>query len=212
MVTLQQIIQATPAAKLRAAQYIQPLNAAMDKYGINTPLRQAAFLSQCFHESGNLASVEEGLNYRAERLMVVWPSRFPTLAIAKQYAGDPVKLANRVYANRMGNGDEASGDGYRHIGAGLIQLTGKDNQFHYALEAQQDLLTIGQYLRTPEGACDSAAWFWQACNANKYADIPDFDGVCDVVNLGRKTGKVGDSVGYAHRLELYNAFKKSLGA
>jgi putative chitinase len=212
MITLAQIVCATPAAKLRAAMYVKALNDAMEKYEINTPLRQAAFLSQCFHESGNLSKVEEGLNYSAQRLTEVWPKRFPTLAIAQQYAGNPSKLANKVYADRMGNGDEASGDGYRYIGAGLIQLTGKDNQFLYALQADRDVLTIGDYLRTPEGACDSAAWFWSLVGASAYADKEDFDGVCDLINLGRKTGKVGDSIAYADRLKLYNAFKKVLGA
>jgi putative chitinase len=212
MITLQQIISATPVAKLRAAQFLPALNAAMDKYGINTPLRQAAFLAQCFHESGCLACVEENLNYRAETLMRVWPKRFPTLAIAQQYAGSPVKLANKVYADRMGNGPEASGDGYRFRGAGLIQLTGKQNQSQYALQARRDVLTIGEYLRTPEGACDSAAWFWQRCGATAKADLGDFDGVSDLINIGRKTDKEGDAVGYADRLRLYNAFKKVLGA
>lgn len=211
MITLAQIISATPAAKLRAAQYVQHLNAAMGKYGINTPLRQAAFLAQIFHESGNLTAVEENLNYRAETLVRVWPSRF-NLTTAKEYAGNPVKLANKVYANRMGNGDEASGDGHKFRGAGLIQLTGKDNQYRYALQADVDLLAVGDYLRTPEGACDSAAWFWSECGANKYADKGDLDGVSDLINLGRKTEKVGDAIGYAHRLELYNAFKKAIGA
>jgi putative chitinase len=212
MLTLQQIIQATPAAKLRAAQYVPALNAAMVKYEINTPLEQAAFLAQIFHETGNLATVEEGLNYSAKRLTEVWPSRFPSLAVATPYANNPEKLANKVYANRMGNGDEASGDGFRHRGAGCIQLTGKHNQFRYALQADVDLLTVGDYLRTPEGATDSAAWFWRDCGASKYALIGNLDGVSDLINLGRKTEKVGDAIGYAHRLQLYIAFKKVLGA
>lgn len=212
MISLAQVVIATPAAKLRAAQYVQFLNGAMDKYKINTPIRQAAFLSQVFHESGMLASVEENLNYRAETLMRVWPSRFPTLALAQQCAGNPVKLANKVYANRMGNSDEASGDGYLYRGAGFIQLTGKDNQFLYALQADRDVLTIGQYLRSPEGACDSAAWFWNLSGCNAYADKGDFDGVCDLINLGHKTSKEGDAIGFDYRKQLYNEFKKVMGA
>lgn len=211
MITLQQIIQATPAAKLRAATYVAPLNAAMEKFGINTPLEQAAFLAQIFHESANLTAFEENLNYKAETLMRVWPKRFPTLESALPYARNPKKLANKVYANRMGNGDEASGDGYKFRGAGAIQLTGKDNQYACALELDIDLLTIGDYLRTIEGACMSAAWFWRRCGASKYAAKGDFDGVSDVINIGRKTEKEGDAIGYAHRLELYKAFKKALG-
>jgi putative chitinase len=212
MVTLQQIILATPAAKLRAAQFVQPLNDAMQKYGISTPLNQAAFLANVFHESGCLAKLEEGLNYSAQRLTEVWPTRFPNLTIAKEYAGNPEKLANRVYADRMGNGPESSGDGFAHRGAGLIQLTGKDNQFKYALEADVDLLTVGDYLRTTQGACDSAAWFWKVCGASAKATSGDFDGACDLVNIGRKTAKEGDAIGYADRLKLYQAFKTVLGA
>lgn len=212
MITLQQIVQAVPAIpKLRAAQFVPALNAAMDKYGITQPLDVAAFLANVFHETGELASLEEGLNYRAERLMVVWPSRFPNLTVAKQYANNPQKLANKVYADRMGNGPESSGDGWAHRGSGAIQLTGKDNQFRYALEADKDLLTIGDYLRSTEGACDSAAWFWATVKAGSRASTGDFDGACDLVNIGRKTVKEGDSIGYDHRLKLYKAFKNALG-
>jgi putative chitinase len=211
MVSLEQILQASPAAKLRASAFVQPLNTAMSKCGITTPQRQAAFLAQIFHESGSLAYVEENLNYREEVMMKVWPRRFPTLAAATPYARNPEKLANNVYANRMGNGDESSGDGWKYRGAGLIQLTGKDNQFAFAMEADVDLLNVGGYLRTTEGACASSAWFWQRSGASVYADKGDFDGVSDVVNTGRKTEKVGDSVGYADRLHLYNAFKRALG-
>lgn len=211
MITLQHIVSATPAAKLRASQFVQPLNDAMSKYKITSPLDQAAFLANVFHETGNLASLEEGLNYSAKRLTEVWPSRFPTLAVAQQYAGNPQKLANRVYADRMGNGPEASGDGWEHRGSGGIQLTGKDNQYKYALEADKDLLTIGEYLRGTEGACDSAAWFWSSVGCSAKASAGDFDGACDLVNIGKKTAKEGDSIGYAHRLKLYRAFKSELG-
>lgn len=211
MITLQQIVHATPAAKLRAAQFVQPLNDAMGKYGITQPLDVAAFLANVFHETGYLAKFEEGLNYSSKRLTEVWPSRFPTLAAAQPYANNPQKLANNVYANRMGNGPESSGDGWAHRGSGGIQLTGKDNQFRYALEADKDLLTIGDYLRSTEGACDSAAWFWASVKAGLRASTGDFDGACDLVNIGKKTVKEGDSIGYADRLKLYKAFKSALG-
>lgn len=200
------------ATNLRAAQFLQPLNLAMRKYSINTPLRQAAFLAQIMHESGNLSSLEENLNYSAKGLMETWPSRFPTLLIAQDYERKPEAIANRVYASRMGNRDETSGDGWKYRGAGLIQLTGKDNHLAYALGASVDVLTVSQWLRTTEGACDSCGWFWSVNKLDKWADAGDFDGVSDVINLGRKTAKVGDAIGYAHRLEMYNAFKKALGA
>lgn len=183
----------------------------MARYGITTPLRQAAFLAQIMHESGLLASTEENLNYSAKGLMATWPTRFPTLALAQAYERKPEKIANKVYASRMGNRDEASGDGWKYRGGGLIQLTGKDNHISYAMSADKDVLTVSEYIRTTEGACDVSGWFWQANSLNKFADVGDFDGVSDAINLGRKTAKVGDAIGYAHRLEMYNAFKKVLG-
>jgi putative chitinase len=184
----------------------------MQAYGITAPLRQAAFLAQVVHESGYLAATEENLNYSAQGLMKTWPTRFPTLSLAQVYERQPEKIANKVYANRMGNRDEASGDGWKFRGAGLIQLTGKDNHFSYALNADKDVLTVGEYMRSPEGACDVSGWFWQANSLSKLADIGDFDGISDLINLGRKTPQMGDAIGYAHRLEMYNAFKKVLGA
>ena len=212
MITLDQIIRATPSAKLRAAEFVKPLNAAMAKYDITTPLRQAAFLAQVFHESGNLAYIEENLNYSAKGLMSTWPTRFPTLAIAQVYERKPEKIANKVYANRMGNRGEDSGDGWKFRGAGLIQLTGKDNHLAYALKADKDVLTVGDYLRTTEGACDVSGAFWLTNSLNRIADKGDFDGISDTINIGRKTAKIGDAIGWAHRLEMYNAFKKALGA
>lgn len=208
MILLSQLLEAAPAAKLRAPLYIDALNATMKAYDISTPTRQAMFLAQIMHESGNLSSTEENLNYSAEGLMKTWPSRFPTLDIAQAYARKPEKIANKVYANRMGNRDETSGDGWKYRGAGLIQLTGKDNQLQYALEADRDVLTIGSYLRSHKGACDSSGWYWRACSLNRYADAGDFDGVCDIINIGRKTAREGDAIGYAHRLSLYKAFIK----
>jgi len=184
----------------------------MQKYEINTPLRQAAFLAQVVHESGYLAATEENLNYSAKGLMATWPTRFPTLAVAQAYERQPEKIANKVYASRMGNREESSGDGWKYRGAGLIQLTGKDNHLAYALGASVDVLTVSEYIRTNEGAADVSGWFWSVNGLSKWADVGDFDGVSDVINLGRKTAKVGDAIGYAHRLEMYNAFKKALGA
>ena len=105
----------------------EPLNAAMKEFGIDTPLRQAMFLAQCAHESGNFSTVEENLHYRAETLLKIFPKYYKTLAEAMAHAKKPELIANRVYSSRMGNGNEASGDGYRYRGRGLIQLTGNDN-------------------------------------------------------------------------------------
>lgn len=212
MITLEQALKAVPTAqKLRVASFLPHLIAAMKEFEINTPLRQAAFLAQIFHESGNLDKVEEGLNYSAEGLMRTWPSRFDR-ATAERYARKPEMIANKVYANRMGNRDEASGDGWKHRGAGLIQLTGKDNQFACAMAIGIDPTVVTDWLKTEEGAARSAGWFWKTNNLNKWADKGDIDGVSDVINIGRKTAEVGDAIGYAHRKILYDAFKRVLGA
>lgn len=212
MITVEQAIRAVPdVKKLRVALFIQHLNAAMVEFGIDTPLRQAAFLAQVFHEAGSGLVVEENLNYGAEGLRKTWPSRFDE-ATAKKYERKPEMIANKVYANRMGNGDEASGDGWEHRGAGLIQLTGKDNQYAAAMALNIDPERIGEYLRTEEGACRSAGWYWVRANCNKWADAGDFDGVSDAVNIGRKTEKVGDAIGYADRKALFDGFKRVLGA
>jgi putative chitinase len=212
VITLEQALKAVPqAAKLRVASFLPYLNSAMQEFEINTPLRQAAFLSQVFHESGNLSAVEENLNYGAAGLQATWPSRFDA-ATAAAYQRKPEKIANKVYANRMGNRDESSGDGWKYRGAGLIQLTGKDNQFACAMALNIDPTTVADWLKTEEGACRSAGHFWRTNNLNKWADKGDIDGVSDVVNLGRKTDKVGDAIGYAHRKALYDAFKRVLGA
>lgn len=210
MITLEQALKAVPtASKLRVALFLPYLNSAMKEFEIDTPLRQAAFLSQVFHESGSLSMVEEGLNYSAEALVRTWPTRF-TPDVAAAYHRQPEKIANKVYANRMGNRDEASGDGWKHRGAGLIQLTGKDNQFACAMALNVDPTIIAEWLKTEEGAARSAGYFWKVNNLNKWADKGDIDGVSDVVNMGRKTDKVGDSIGYSHRKALFEAFERVL--
>lgn len=212
MVTIDQLVSAVPTvSKVKASNFLSPLNAAMKEFGIDqTRKREAMFLAQVFHESGCLKYVEENLNYSAEALQRVWPSRFD-VNTAAAYARNPEKIANKVYANRMGNGDEASGDGWKHRGAGLIQLTGKDNQYACAtaLGVSNDL--VGEWLKTEVGASRSAAWFWNRAGLSSYADKGDFDSVCDLINLGHKTDKVGDSIGYADRLSLYQSFSKILG-
>ena len=123
-VTLELLREVCPKTKATVlAKYVEPLNKIGDHFDLfENPKRMAAFLAQIAHESGGFNFVKEGLNYSAASLRKTWPKRFTTLEIANQYARKPVKIANKVYANRMGNGDEASGDGYRYRGRGLIQL------------------------------------------------------------------------------------------
>jgi len=156
----------------------------LDDYDINTPLRVAHFVAQCAHESGNFVFIKENLNYRAAGLRKTFGKYFPTDELAKQYEKRPEKIANRVYANRMGNGDEASGDGYLYCGRGLIQLTGKDNYTFFAGSLGISTAEASEYLATFEGAVQSACWFWEQNNLNRFADANDVRGLTRAINGG----------------------------
>lgn len=173
------------------------------KYEIDTELRLAAFIAQCAHESGNFRILRENLNYRAESLMKTWPSRFPTLEIARQYARNPEKIANKVYANRMGNRDEASGDGWRYLGRGLIQLTGKENYQWFAASLEMDVEDLPEYMMTFEGAVQSACFYWESNNLNKFADNRDIKGLTKAIN--------GGYIGLEDRIKHYNHALHVLG-
>jgi putative chitinase len=160
------------------------LDQLLDDYEINTPLRVAHFVAQCAHESGNFVFIKENLNYKAASLMTVFKKYFPTADLAQQYEKRPEKIANRVYANRMGNGDEASGDGWRYCGRGLIQLTGKDNYTFFAGSLNITVEEASEYLATFEGAAQSACWFWEQNNLNRFADANDVKGLTKAINGG----------------------------
>lgn len=174
--------------------FVDPLNKAMEHFEINTPSRVAMFLAQVGHESGGLNHVRENLNYKAEQLTRVFPKYFRDRD-PHDYARQPEKIANLVYGNRMGNGDEDSGDGYKYRGRGLIQLTGHDNYKHFS-----DSMGIGideavAYLETPEGAAMSAAWFWNSRHLNAVADAGDVVKATKLIN--------GGNIGLKEREELY---------
>jgi putative chitinase len=160
------------------------LDKLLEDYDINTPQRVASFLAQCAHESNNFVFIKENLNYRAASLVKTFAKYFPDDATAAAYAGRPEKIANRVYANRMGNGDEASGDGYRYCGRGLIQLTGRDNYTFFAGSLGIPVEEASDYLATFEGAAQSACWFWETNNLNRYADSGDIKGLTKAINGG----------------------------
>ena len=149
-----------------------PLNQVFVKYDIGTPKRQAAFIGQCSVESNNFKTLEEDLSYSAEGLMRTWPSRFPDMDTAEKYANNPEKLANKVYAGRLGNTEE--GDGWKYHGRGLIQLTGRDNYKNCGQAIGMDLINNPDLLAQPEGAALSAAWFFNKHGLNQLADIGDF--------------------------------------
>jgi putative chitinase len=179
------------------------LEQALPDYDINTPPRVAAFVAQCAHESGGFRFLKENLNYKAESLSRVWPKYFKDPSVAKQYAHNQEAIANRAYANRMGNGNEASGDGWRFCGRGLIQLTGRSNYQAFADSIETDINDIHEYLATFEGAVQSACWFWENNNLNKWADAGD------ILTLTKKIN--GGTLGLAERQKHYEHALHVLG-
>lgn len=194
---LAQLLPGNPYIK----EWYRALSMILPDYNIDTPARVAAFIAQCAHESGNFKFLQENLNYRAESLMRVWPSRFPSMEVAQQYAMQPEKIANKVYSSRMGNGDEASGDGWRYLGRGLIQLTGKDNYSRFAQSIDTPLEEIPEYLKTFEGAVQSACWFWETNNLNQWADAGDILTLTKRIN-GGTIGLEDRKKHYAHALHV----------
>lgn len=190
--TAQLLSTCTGATLLRAGLFSSHLQAAMARWGIDTPARQAAFLAQIGHESMRLTRMEEALNYTAPRLTQVWPSRFPTLADAQPFAGRPEALANRVYGGRMGN--DQPGDGWRYRGRGLKQLTGRDNYTRYAQASGHDAVGNPDLLLTHALAADSAGWFWHWKGCNVFADKRDWAGLTRRIN--------GGTVGLQERIAL----------
>ena len=160
------------------------LNETFEHFDISTPARQAAFIGQCGHECANFRILEENLNYRAETLMKLWKSRFPTIEIANEYARNPKKIANKVYSSRMGNRDEASGDGYRFRGRGCIQLTGHANYFHAGQALGVDFVMQPELVATPMYAALTAGWFWDTHKLNQYADSKDYKTLTKKINGG----------------------------
>jgi putative chitinase len=169
----------------------------LPEYEINTPQRVAAFIAQCAHESGGFRALKENLNYKAASLRKVFPKYFPDDAIAARYANKQEMIANRVYANRMGNGPEESGDGFRYCGRGLIQLTGKNNYTLFAASVGiEDMEECVEYLGTFEGAIQSACWFWESNNLNQWADKGD------ILTLTKRIN--GGTIGLEDRIKHYN--------
>ena len=164
--------------------WAEPLAEVFHRYEINTPERQAAFIGQCAHESMNFKTLEENLSYSAEALMKTWPSRFPTMEVAKQYARNPEKIANKVYGGRMGNGTEETGDGWLYHGRGLIQLTGKDNYTLAGDALNMDFIHSPDYVLVPKYAALTAGWYWNKRQLNKEADAKDYPGMTKKINGG----------------------------
>ena len=181
--TQEQLQQIIPKNKYVSYWY-DALRQLLLQYEINTSERIAAFLAQCAHESGGFVFIKENLNYRWQSLRKVFPKYFPTDALAQQYEKQPQKIANRVYASRMGNGPEESGDGWRFCGRGLIQVTGRDNYSWFAASLQITPEEASEYMETFEGAAQSACWFWESNNLNQWADKQDILTLTKRINGG----------------------------
>jgi putative chitinase len=177
-------------------QWWHAISEILPEYGIDTPQRVAAFLAQCAHESGGFIFLKENLNYKAASLRKVFPKYFTDDATAARYANKPQMIANRVYANRMGNGPEESGDGWRYCGRGLIQLTGKDNYTFFAASLEIPIEEAAEYLETFEGAVQSACFFWEQNNLNQWADKGD------ILTLTKRIN--GGTIGLDDRIKHYN--------
>jgi len=202
-----EITQQQLSAMLPGNPYIEnwcnALNKILPDYDITTPARIAAFVAQTAHESGGYTALTENLNYRAESLCRVWPRYFDANT-AQLYAHKPEQIANRAYAMRMGNGDEASGDGWRYCGRGLIQLTGKSNYQAFADSIETPVDQIPEFLQTFEGAIQSACWFWETNNLNQYADSGDILTMTKRIN-GGTIGLEDRQKHYEHALQIFGA-------
>ncbi|MFX0282473.1 glycoside hydrolase family 19 protein [Pseudomonas aeruginosa] len=207
LITEQQLLQILPNAGHRAGFFVAALNAAMGRFGITSPVRVAAFLAQVGHESAHLTQLVENLNYSACGLAATWPSRYlgadgQPNALAQRLARNPQAIATNAYASRNGNGDEASGDGWRFRGRGLLQITGRANYRAVAGGLDQPLEVEPELLEQPEFAVLSAAWWWSTHGLNELADRGEFAAITRRINGGLN--------GHAERLALWERAKRVL--
>lgn len=184
MINKAQLAALAPSAQsVTLDTYVDAINKTFDKFQIVTKARQAMFLANILHETGELKSFSENLNYSSTALVSVWPSHFD-VSTAIKYQRNPQAIANRAYANRMGNGNEASGDGWKFRGRGCIQITGRSNYTALAHDMGMTLDDCVNWCATPLGAVESAGWFWNRGRCNSYADRGDVAGCRKVVNGG----------------------------
>lgn len=179
---LRRLCPSTPSTTLQ--QYVNPLNVILGVYEVNTKTRLAMFLAQVAEESGGFKYFIENLNYSADGLLRTFPSHFDA-STAAAYARQPERIANRAYANRLGNGNESSGDGWKFRGHGLIQLTGRANVTAFATGLGMSLEDTIAYLSTSEGATMAAAWYWQARKLNDVADTGNVSKITQLINGGQ---------------------------
>lgn len=194
---LQQIMPKAPSD--RAAAIVD----TMPRWEIHTPAREAAFLAQLAHESVELTRVEENLNYSAQALMRTWPNRFPTIQVAQQFHRQPQKIANQVYASRMGNGGSETGDGWMYRGRGPIQLTGRANYKTCGAAIGHDLEHFPELVLRATIGAEVACWFWYSHGLNDLADQGAFEKITRIINGGLN--------GQAERVHYWEKAKAVLG-
>lgn len=206
MITVSQLKQLLPKNP-----YVEHWHHALEQlfpdYEIDTPKRMAAFIAQCAHESGGFMVLKENLNYKAPSLRKLFHKYFLTDAIAQEYASKPNKqeaIASRIYANRMGNGDEASKEGWKFCGRGLIQLTGRSNYQAFADSLEMSIDDVPEYLATFEGAAQSACWYWETNKLNQWADKNDILTMTKRIN--------GGTIGLEDRIKHYEHALHIIGA
>lgn len=212
MITASILRAAVPSASTtNIERFAAPLADACAEFGIDTPARLAAFLAQVAHESGSLGRMVENLNYSAEGLRAVFPRYFSDPATALDFARQPQRIANRVYAGRLGNGDEAGGDGWRFRGRGLIQITGRENYRTCGAALGLDLDAAPELLEQPSAASRSAAWFWRSRDLNRLADAGDLQAITKRIN-GGLTGYADRKTHYAHALKAFGVPAETMEA
>lgn len=203
MATTRDVLISVGATAANADKFAAAIDATMAEFSISNDKRRAMFIAQIMHESGNLVFVKENLNYKASSLRAVFPKYFPDDATALAYERKPDRIGSRVYANRMGNGPESSGEGFKFCGRGLIQITGKENYINCGAKLGKDLVADATYLETPEGAARSAGWFWNKAGLNSLADAGDIITCTKRIN--------GGTNGLDDRQKKYNLAKSAYG-
>lgn len=202
MITMQQFAACVGCTQMTAATWYSPMTQAMTEFSIDSDLRIAAFLAQVGHESQSLHDMEENMNYSAQAMMKAWPKRFPSIESTHYYEHSRERLANYVYANRMGNGSYESGDGAKYIGRGPIQITGGENYRKCGAALNLPLIEKPELLLEPRNGARSAGWFWSMRGCNEPADAGDIDDVSRRIN--------GGSSGLEMRRARYQAALKAL--
>jgi putative chitinase len=208
-----QHLRAAGVSQELAERWLPHVQGALARFGINTPMQVAAWIAQCAHESAGFKTLTENLNYSADTMAVVWPTRFAVLGPDKKPVKvkgknqpnkfalalhrKPEMIANTVYANRMGNGNIESGEGWRYRGRGLKQLTGKFNHIQASKGLGVDLVANPDLLLEPQWAALSAAWFWNVNNCGPLADSGDFVALTKKIN--------GGTIGLEDRTKRYKA-------